>query len=57
MAEDKFAKTIDDTELDKVAGGTRAENINDVKFLRAMGNGINLTKRTRNFMIVRKGLL
>ena len=35
--DEKFAKTIDDEELDEVAGGTKAENAKDVKFLKALG--------------------
>ena len=35
--DEKFAKTIDDEELDEVAGGTKAENAKDVNFLKALG--------------------
>ena len=35
--EDKFSKTIDDEQLDEVAGGTRAETQKDIKFLNAIG--------------------
>ena len=31
--DDKFTKTIDDEELDEVAGGTKAETAKDIKFL------------------------
>ena len=44
--EDKFAKTIDDEQLDQVAGGTAAELQKDIKFLNAIGKdlGIKLDK-------------
>ena len=35
--EDKFSKTIDDEQLDEVAGGTKAEIQKDIKFLNAIG--------------------
>ena len=35
--EDKFAKTIDDEELDEVAGGIGARLDKDIKFLRDLG--------------------
>ena len=34
--DDKFTKTIDDAELDEVAGGTKAETAKDVKFLSSL---------------------
>jgi len=37
MNEEKFAKSIDDKQLDEVAGGTRAEIQKDIKFLNAIG--------------------
>jgi len=36
MNEDKFSKSIDDEQLDQVAGGTRAEIQKDIKFLNAI---------------------
>ena len=36
--DEKFAKTIDDEELDEVAGGTKAEAAKDAKFLKALGS-------------------
>ena len=46
MNKDKFAKTIDDEQLDEVAGGTKAETQKDIKFLNAIGKdlGIKLDK-------------
>ena len=35
--EDKFSKSIDDDQLDEVAGGTAAELQKDIKFLNAIG--------------------
>ena len=37
MAEDKFAKTIEDDELDEVVGGTVSDFVKDFKFLNALG--------------------
>ena len=44
--DEKFAKTIDDEELDEVAGGTANEILKDFKFMRDLGavNG-KLTKK------------
>ena len=44
--EDKFSKSIDDDQLDEVAGGTAAETQKDIKFLNAIGKdlGIKLDK-------------
>ena len=41
--DEKFAKTIDDEELDEVAGGTANEILKDFKFMRDLGiDGANL---------------
>ena len=47
--EDKFTKTIDDEQLDEVAGGTEKEIAKDIAFLNAIGKdyGINLTEESR----------
>jgi len=41
MNADKFSKSIDDEQLDEVAGGTRAEIQKDIKFLNAIGAKLN----------------
>ena len=44
--DEKFAKTIDDEELDEVAGGTANEILKDFKFMRDLGiDGANLSKK------------
>jgi len=40
--EDKFSKTIDDEQLDEVAGGTKAELQKDIKFFNAIGKDLGL---------------
>jgi len=39
--EEKFAKSIDDEQLDQVAGGTTQEMQKDIKFLNAIGAKLN----------------
>jgi len=52
--EDKFAKTIDDDELDHVAGGTAKELDKDIAFLNEIGkdHGVSVTKNSTNFKIL-----
>ena len=38
----KFAKSIDDDQLDQVAGGTRAETQKDIKFLNTIGKDMEI---------------
>ena len=45
---------IDNMRRDKIAGLANALGVSPLPI---MGNGINLTKRDKNFMIVPKGLL
>jgi len=44
--DEKFAKNLDDEQLDEVAGGTKAEMKKDIAFLNAIGEekGVNLSK-------------
>jgi len=37
MNEDKFSKSIEDEQLDEVAGGTKVEMSDDIAFLNAIG--------------------
>ena len=45
--DEKFTKTIDDEELDEVAGGNLSETAKDIKFLNALGLNVK-----DNFQVV-----
>ena len=53
--EDKFSKSIDDDQLDQVAGGTTQEMQKDIKFLNAIGKdfGIDLEEEPPRYYVIK----
>ena len=54
MNADKFSKSIDDDQLDEVAGGFKGETQKDIKFLNAIGKdlGIKLDKNAGKWHVI-----